>query len=119
MADYTERTEKYYVVKVSKRNNSIKYVSVNDYNGLLTERDDKDSSSFDDAQTANMLVGYLNNLYEKLGMDFYCYRVSNIENSTHIIRDLPDEYKAIVNEHFGVEETTDETTTGETTEPTQ
>lgn len=111
MADYTERTEKYYVVKVSKNNERIMYVNMNQYNGLLTEREDKEGMGFDDATDAQTLVGYLNKLYEQYSMDFHCYRVSNVENSTHIIRNLPEEYQAIVNKHFGVVEeapTTDE-----------
>lgn len=116
MADYTERTEKYYVVKVSKNNERIRYVNMNRFNGLLTEREDKEGMSFDDATDAQTLVGYLNKLYERYGMDFHCYRVSNVENSTHVIRNLPEEYQAIVNEHFGVVE--EAPTTDETKEPT-
>lgn len=112
MADYTERTEKYYVVKVSKNNERIMYVNMSQYNGLLTEREVKEGMGFDDATDAQTLVGYLNKLYEQYGMDFHCYRVSNVENSTHIIRNLPEDYQAIVNKHFGVveeEAPTDET----------
>ncbi|MEZ2459296.1 hypothetical protein ACBR55_12015 [Salinicoccus roseus] len=113
MADYTERTEKYYVVKVSKNNARIMYVNMNQFNGLLTEREDKEGMGFDDAVDAQTLVGSLNNLYEKYSMNFHCYRVSNVENSTHVIRNLPEDYQAIVNAHFGVVEEappTDETT---------
>lgn len=108
MANLTDRTDKYYVAKVSQRNRTVEFMNVSNISGAISYRSEMEGGSYEDASTANRVAAYLNNIYKELGLDIYCYRVSSAESNVHTIANAPDEYKAIVREYLGVEEDEEE-----------
>ena len=121
MANYQNINEKTYVAKVSLRTEAVEFLHINEFNGGTTMRPELEGVGYDDVQKANRIATHLNSIYETLGLGFYCYVVRTVENNTHVITNIPDEYKTIVNNFFGVtpeEETTEEepTTPEEPTE---
>lgn len=110
MANVTSREIVFYVAKVGLRDKQVRYVAMNDYNGLIREQDQKDGMGIVDQTKAGKLMNLLNALYEAFGHEFHCYLVKDVENSTHVVTNLPEEYQSIVNELYGSSETTDNAT---------
>lgn len=97
------------VAKVSKQRKTVEFISLTEFNGLFNARENMEAGAMKNAKLANMIVTYMNNLYLEAGLDFYCYLVRNVENSTHVISDIPEEYQTIVTQYFQTEEPTTET----------
>ncbi|RPF54725.1 hypothetical protein [Abyssicoccus albus] len=110
MANVTSQEIVFYVAKVGLRDKQVRYISMNDYNGLFREQDQKDGMGIVDQTQAGKLMNFLNALYEAFEYDFHCYIVQDVENSTHVVTNLPEEYQAIVNDLYGESETSEEAT---------
>ena len=108
MANYTSRTDKYFVAKVSMRNQSVEYVNVSNISGAISFRSEMESGSYDDPVTANKIAAHLNGIYEELGLEIYCYRVASAETNNHAIANAPQEYQDVVRRFFGEEPDTPE-----------
>lgn len=101
MTNLTDRTDKYYVAKVSKRSNTVEFMNVSNISGAISFRTDMESGHLSDAGVANRIANFLNGIYKELGMEIYCYRVNSAETNVHAISNASDEYKAIVRAHYG------------------
>lgn len=101
MTDLSNVTEKTYVAKVSKRNNSVEFISMNDFNGLFSTNQELGAGYFDTVKAANVVANSMNNMYLELGLNYNCYVVRSVENNRHIMTNVPEDYQAIIRSHFG------------------
>lgn len=108
MTNLTDRTDKYYVAKVSKRSNAVEFMNVSNISGAISFRPDMESGHFDESAKATRIAAHLNNLYAEIGLEIYCYRVASAETNTHTINNAPAEYRDIVRAYYGQLETPEE-----------
>ena len=119
MADLQNIETRFYVGRINKRNNVVEVISFDEWNGLFGVNSvPSPQFAFSEAPHANRVITLLNKVYDDNGVtDFRCYLLRNIENMTHVVGDIDEDFKAIFDDFFKEEEETPEETTPE--EPTE
>lgn len=106
MEDKQNIETRFYVGRINKKQNIVEVVSYDDWNGLFTTNSEPTpAQSFPDAPQANRIITALNGMYDDKGVtDFRCYLLRNVENLTHVVGDIDENFSAVFNAYFNVEE---------------
>lgn len=121
MADLQNIETRFYVGRINKRNEVVEVVSFDEWNGLFGVNSVPNPQfAFSKQAHANRVIALLNNVYDDNGVtDFRCYLLRNIENMTHVVGEIDEEFQSIFDNFFnneGEPEVTPEETPEEPTE---
>lgn len=97
--DITIREDKGYVAKVNLARGDIEFIKYNDFDGRISSSPEKNSMSMP-LQSASRMSAWQNSIYDELGLKFECYVVRTAETNIHLISNVPNEYREIVEAKF-------------------
>lgn len=106
MADLQNIETRFYVGRINKRNNVVEVVSFDEWNGLFGVNSvPSPQFAFSEPAHANRVINALNGVYDDKGItDFRCYLLRNVENMTHVVGDVDEDFRAIFDDFFNDEE---------------
>lgn len=101
---------RFYVGRINKRSGVVEVVSFDEWNGLFGVNSvPSPQYAFSEPAHANRVINALNGVYDDRGIkDFRCYLLRNVENMTHIVGDVDEDFRVIFDDFFKVEEPEEE-----------
>lgn len=106
MADVQNVETRFYVGRINKPNATVEIIAYDEWNGLfMINSIATPQYAFPEQRQANILVNSLNNFYDEIGADDYrCYLLRNVENLTHVVGDIDENFKEVFNRYFNIDE---------------